>query len=112
MLRDGRKIIGYLRSYDQYANLVLQDSIERIYVKDVYGDLDRGVFLVRGENVVLLGEIDNNKDDDLPLNQVSFAEALRIRDQEAEERQKQERVKNQLLHNQGFSVDFIETDLY
>ncbi|KAJ2161519.1 SM-like, degradation of cytoplasmic mRNAs and positively regulates transcription initiation, partial [Coemansia sp. RSA 521] len=31
VLRDGRKIIGVLRSYDQFANLVLQDSLERIY---------------------------------------------------------------------------------
>jgi U6 snRNA-associated Sm-like protein LSm1 len=37
--------------------LVLQDTIERIYVGDCYGDIDRGIYLVRGENVVLLGEI-------------------------------------------------------
>lgn len=39
------------------ANLVLQDAIERIFVQDVYADVPRGVFLVRGENVLLLGEI-------------------------------------------------------
>ena len=39
------------------ANLVLQNTIERIFVKDVYADIDRGIFLVRGENVLLLGEI-------------------------------------------------------
>ena len=39
------------------ANLVLQDTIERIYVGDSFGDIDRGIYLVRGENVVLLGEI-------------------------------------------------------
>src|SRR5439155_12714139 len=81
-LRDGRKIIGILRSYDQFgktglnpsrlitfpefarlktkiftANLVLQDSLERIYMNDSYGDIPLGVFVIRGENVVLLGEI-------------------------------------------------------
>ena len=56
VLRDGRKLIGYLRSIDQFANLVLQDTIERIYVGDCYGDIDRGIYLVRGENVVLLGD--------------------------------------------------------
>lgn len=30
---------------------------ERIYVKDSYGDMERGIFIIRGENVVLLGEI-------------------------------------------------------
>jgi U6 snRNA-associated Sm-like protein LSm1 len=36
---------------------VLQDTIERIYVGDAYGDIPRGIFIIRGENVVLLGEI-------------------------------------------------------
>lgn len=39
------------------ANLVLQDTIERIFVDEVYADIKRGIFLVRGENVLLLGEI-------------------------------------------------------
>ena len=78
VLRDGRTLIGYLRSVDQFgeleyvycrilfnwynqlpviANLLLQDTIERIYVEKKYGDIPRGIFLVRGENVSLLGEI-------------------------------------------------------
>ena len=39
------------------ANLVLQDAIERIFVGDIYGDIAAGIYVVRGENVVLLGEI-------------------------------------------------------
>ena len=39
------------------ANLVLQDTIERIFVADVYADIPRGIYLVRGENVLMLGEI-------------------------------------------------------
>ena len=39
------------------ANLVLQDAIERIFVGDIYGDLYAGIYVIRGENVVLLGEI-------------------------------------------------------
>lgn len=57
LLRDGRTLIGYLRSVDQFANLVLHKTIERIHVGKEYGDIPRGVFIVRGENVVLLGEI-------------------------------------------------------
>ncbi|TVY16924.1 U6 snRNA-associated Sm-like protein LSm1 [Lachnellula arida] len=72
-LRDGRKLIGVLRSWDQFANLVLQSTIERIFVSPsstsetgLYADVKRGIFLVRGENVLLLGEIDLDKDDDEP----------------------------------------------
>ncbi|EKD12861.1 LSM domain-containing protein [Drepanopeziza brunnea f. sp. 'multigermtubi' MB_m1] len=79
-LRDGRKLIGVLRSWDQFANLVLQSTIERIFVPPsstptkpgneyqpgLYADVPRGIFFVRGENVLLLGEIDLDKDDDPP----------------------------------------------
>ena len=52
LLRDGRTLIGTLRSVDQFANLVLQDCIERIHVGKQFGDIPRGIFIVRGENVV------------------------------------------------------------
>lgn len=74
------------------ANLVLQSTIERIFVpadpttldaaandaaeqpaapssprpRGLYADINHGVFLVRGENVMLLGEIDLDRDDDPP----------------------------------------------
>ncbi|KAK1761477.1 hypothetical protein QBC47DRAFT_370227 [Echria macrotheca] len=74
-LRDGRKLVGILRSWDQYANLLLQSTKERLFVppgygpnpsRGLYADIERGVFVVRGENVLLLGEIDLDKDDDPP----------------------------------------------
>ncbi|KAI8949544.1 hypothetical protein F4801DRAFT_580370 [Xylaria longipes] len=77
VLRDGRKLIGILRSWDQFANLVLQATIERVFAttsdpedsppKGLYADKTHGIFLVRGENVLLLGEIDLDKDDDPPV---------------------------------------------
>ncbi|TNM90300.1 hypothetical protein fugu_004534 [Takifugu bimaculatus] len=67
LLRDGRTLIGYLRSIDQFANLVFHQTVERIHVGKKFGDIPRGIFIVRGENVVLLGEIDLDKPcDSLP----------------------------------------------
>lgn len=89
ILRDGRKLHGVLRSYDQFgaspaplvlptpwklrgdfcsngapmslssviANLVLEDTVERIHHGDAFAENWHGLFLIRGENVVLLGEI-------------------------------------------------------
>ncbi|CAG9944164.1 unnamed protein product [Clonostachys rosea f. rosea IK726] len=108
-LRDGRKLIGVLRSWDQFGvyeprreklsnwiprghirevfspmpplprttNLVLQSTIERFFAsspdssapgapRGYYADVTHGIFLVRGENVLLLGEIDLDKDDEAP----------------------------------------------
>lgn len=42
LLRDGRVLIGILRSIDQFANLVLHRTIERIHVGKKYGDIPRG----------------------------------------------------------------------
>lgn len=86
ILRDGKKLIGVMRSYDQFgegpcarlfpwqvrpaltpssnttsclgvANLVFQDAVERIYVGDKFTDIPVGMYLIRGENVVMLGEV-------------------------------------------------------
>ena len=43
LLRDGRTLIGYLRSVDQFANLVLHRCIERIHVGNQFGDIPRSV---------------------------------------------------------------------
>lgn len=58
------------------ANLVLQSTVERIFApqpdapvdkpRGYYADVTHGIFLVRGENVLLLGEIDLDKDDEPP----------------------------------------------
>ncbi len=45
------------RKHTHAANLVLQDTVERVYVGNRYGDIERGVYIVRGENFVLLGEL-------------------------------------------------------
>jgi hypothetical protein len=44
------------------ANLVLEDTVERIYHGNAYAENWHGLFLIRGENVVLLGEIVRSAD--------------------------------------------------
>ena len=61
VLRDGRKLYGILRSYDQFGNLVLDDTVERFFVDLEHADEHRGSYLVRGENIVLVGEIDEEE---------------------------------------------------
>lgn len=56
MLRDGRRLFATLRSFDQFGNLLLQDCVERFYVDLEFAEERHGgVFLVRGENVALVG---------------------------------------------------------
>ncbi|KAG8201098.1 hypothetical protein JTE90_028768 [Oedothorax gibbosus] len=61
-LRDGRQIVGTLRSVDQFANLVLYPASERVHMDGSFGDIPQGIVMIRGENVALLGEME--KDDE------------------------------------------------
>ncbi|ORX51988.1 Sm-like ribonucleo protein [Hesseltinella vesiculosa] len=112
VLRDGRKLIGTLRSFDQFANLVLQDTIERIYVGNCYGDIPRGIFLIRGENVVLLGEVDEMKEERIGLRQLPVEDILIAQREEIELKQKLEKVRSKALHERGFCIDNSANDLY
>ncbi|XP_034196070.2 U6 snRNA-associated Sm-like protein LSm1 isoform X3 [Osmia lignaria lignaria] len=103
LLRDGRTLIGYLRSVDQFANIVLHRTIERIHVGKEYGDIPRGIFIVRGENVVLLGEIDRDKEKDLPLTEVSVDDILDAQRREQELKQDQKRLINKALKERALS---------
>jgi small nuclear ribonucleoprotein (snRNP)-like protein len=57
VLRDGRKIIGTMRSFDQFANVVLEHALERVIVGKKFADVPLGLYVIRGENVVLLGQM-------------------------------------------------------
>ncbi|XP_014440556.2 U6 snRNA-associated Sm-like protein LSm1, partial [Tupaia chinensis] len=109
LLRDGRTLIGFLRSIDQFANLVLHQTVERIHVGKKYGDIPRGIFVVRGENVVLLGEIDLEKESDTPLQQVSIEEILEEQRVEQQTRLEAEKLKVRALKDRGLSIPRADT---
>jgi len=113
ILRDGRKLHGVLRSYDQFANLVLEDTIERIYHGNAFAESWHGLFLIRGENVVLLGEIDLDQEDDIPLKQVDHDVLEPYHKKDMELKRQREEAKSQILHNQrGFCKEGGEGDGY
>ncbi|KEF57460.1 uncharacterized protein A1O9_05377 [Exophiala aquamarina CBS 119918] len=115
VLRDGRKIFGVLRSWDQFANLVLTDTRERYFVsvpssssepssletttRNLYCDIPRGTYLVRGENVLLLGEVDLDRDDEPPPGYVEgdVEEVFRIQKQLETQRKKSDKIKGKKL---------------
>lgn len=101
-LRDGRKLVGILRSFDQFANLVLEKATERIIVGSLYAEVPLGLYVVRGENVVLLGEIDETKDPPSLLRQVSEAEIKQAQKGEAEA----DKIKSTMKARMNFLNDF------
>ncbi|XP_023701301.1 U6 snRNA-associated Sm-like protein LSm1 isoform X1 [Paramormyrops kingsleyae] len=109
LLRDGRTLIGFLRSIDQFANLVLDETVERIHVGKKYGDIPRGIFVIRGENVVLLGEIDLIKECKRVLRPVSIEEILEDQRCQQQAKQEAEKTKLQVLKERGLFVPRADT---
>uniref|UniRef100_A0AAF5CTI0 U6 snRNA-associated Sm-like protein LSm1 n=1 Tax=Strongyloides stercoralis TaxID=6248 RepID=A0AAF5CTI0_STRER len=101
-LRDGRTLIGILSSIDQFANLVLDETTERIYVDKCYGDIPRGVFLIRGENVVLTGEIDESRPVD--LKEVDVTEILCMQQEKIEEKKAEFERRAKILAEKGHLI--------
>ncbi|KAK4343341.1 hypothetical protein RND71_036435 [Anisodus tanguticus] len=67
LLRDGREFLGTFRSFDQHANIVLEGTSERVMVGNLYCDIPLGLYIVRGENVMLIGERAQKADKDAAL---------------------------------------------
>jgi len=106
VLRDGRKLIGILRSWDQFANLVLTSTTERYFVTSappentrLFADIPRGTYLVRGENVLLLGEIDLDKDDDIPVGYTegSIQDVFALKKEEEGRRKRDDKARGRLV---------------
>lgn len=103
LLRDGRKLIGILRSFDQFANAVLENAFERVIVGDLYCDLPQGLYVIRGENVVLIGEMDPDRED-LPPNMIQVSST------EIEKAQKEERDATDLKGSMRKRMEFLDLE--
>ncbi|KAG0656777.1 SM-like, degradation of cytoplasmic mRNAs and positively regulates transcription initiation [Maudiozyma exigua] len=118
LLRDGKLLFGVLRTFDQYANLILQHCVERIYLtgehKGKYAEEDRGIFMIRGENVVMLGEVDIDKEDQPleSLEQIPFTEAQSIKKLNDDSKYASEIAKTKIYARHGLTHDFHKADMY
>ncbi|EOB13935.1 U6 snRNA-associated Sm-like protein LSm1 [Nosema bombycis CQ1] len=55
MLKDGRSYYGIFKSFDQYNSITLNYAIERIFDGEEYGEKFLGLFVIRGDVVMLVG---------------------------------------------------------
>eukprot|EP01129_Flabellula_baltica_P007209 TRINITY_DN2780_c0_g1_i2.p1 TRINITY_DN2780_c0_g1~~TRINITY_DN2780_c0_g1_i2.p1 ORF type:complete len:136 (-),score=32.05 TRINITY_DN2780_c0_g1_i2:72-479(-) len=106
--RDGRKYIGIFKSFDQYGNVVLESCHERIFVDFKFCEIPRGFFMIKGDNLVLLGEIEVEKDLELQMTtweKLEPSELLPLyRERKEQEAEELEENKEMLLIH-GLGVD-------
>ena len=104
--------------------------MERIYHQNVFAEQKCGLFLIRGENVVLLGEVvrlqlviallpvftisqDLDQEDDVPLRQVDWEALVPIHRQDTAEKKARDETKAKVLYEQqGFCKEGGEGDGY
>ncbi|EEH17852.2 hypothetical protein PABG_00415 [Paracoccidioides brasiliensis Pb03] len=71
---DGRTLIGTLLSTDQLTNLVLSQTVERIIRTpddpEPSSQVEHGLYLIRGDNVVICGEVDEEIDSGIDWSKV------------------------------------------
>lgn len=74
MTVDGRTLLGNLLSTDQLTNLVLSETVERIVRTpdddEPSSQIEHGLYLIRGDNVVICGEVDEKIDGDIDWTKV------------------------------------------
>ncbi|KAG8777491.1 hypothetical protein FRC12_000358 [Ceratobasidium sp. 428] len=71
ILQDGRAIVGTLVGFDQRSNVVLSDSVERIYsTEEGVEEVPLGLYLVKGDMIVLIGELDAAIDSEADLSTI------------------------------------------
>lgn len=64
---DGRNVTGTLRGFDQVCNVILEQSVERIFAIDAGVEtVTLGLYVIRGDNIAVLGEIDQEHDAKIP----------------------------------------------
>ena len=60
---EGRTLVGTLKGFDNKENLILGDTHERVFSSAVGCEREPlGLFIVRGDSVALIGELDEVED--------------------------------------------------
>ncbi|PNF24683.1 U6 snRNA-associated Sm-like protein LSm8 [Cryptotermes secundus] len=68
---DGRNFVGTLKGFDQTINLILDESHERVYsTNQGVEQVVLGLHIIRGDNVAIVGELDENLDSRLDLSSI------------------------------------------
>ncbi|KAH1237495.1 Sm-like protein LSM8 [Glycine max] len=68
---DGRNIVGVLKGFDQATNIILDESHERVYsTKEGVQQLVLGLYIIRGDNISVVGELDEELDSSLDLSKL------------------------------------------
>lgn len=77
---DGKVLFGKLIGLDPQCNLVISHCKERIFSADEGVELhEHGLYLIRGDNVATIGDVDEEMDASIDWNEVKAEPLKQIR---------------------------------
>lgn len=65
LTNDGKTIVGELKGVDGVTNLILADSVEKVYSNEAdkaVQTIPLGLYIVRGDNIAIVGEIEQTEE--------------------------------------------------
>lgn len=104
-MRDGRALFGFLRSFDTFGNIVIQDTYERLYTEGAYAEKYRGVWVIRGENVAMIGEVDQSAQEELDQGSSSLEKVeFEVLEHQLIEEQEKSKKQFQITREKGLKL--------
>ncbi|TNN13742.1 U6 snRNA-associated Sm-like protein isoform 3 [Schistosoma japonicum] len=119
-LRGGRMFIGFLRIIDQFGkvscyihrstgNVVLHNAVERIHVENKFCDVPQGILLIRGENIIIIGDLNPEVNIDEKLERVSEKEIYKLQQEQTAARKELAKKRAELFAMRGLGLpDFLD----
>lgn len=80
---------------------MLHQAFERICVGQQYADIPRGLFVIRGENVLMIAELDFHRQVQVPLYEVSIEEILKLQKEDLAKKEKIEKLRQKAMLEHG-----------
>ncbi|KAI7870683.1 hypothetical protein BDF14DRAFT_1879272 [Spinellus fusiger] len=66
---DGRVLVGNLKGTDQTANIILEKCHERVFSMEGTETVPLGLYMIRGDSIATIGEIDAEKEEELDISE-------------------------------------------
>lgn len=113
VLLNGRVVIGVLRTFDQFGNLVIHDGVERLYLsktKQYAESTTPQIYVIRGENLLMLGDLDIDREDSAidGWERLDYVETYDKHKEHLEEA----RIKNEIQKKKLGELDAVIGDYY
>ncbi|KAA3679168.1 U6 snRNA-associated Sm-like protein LSm1 [Paragonimus westermani] len=103
-LRGGRVYIGYLRIIDQFGNIVIHQAFERIHVEKKFCDIPQGILMIRGEYIILIGDLNEQTNIEDTLERVSESEIYALQAEQTAARKASAKKRMQLFAERGLGL--------